>query len=372
MSDVLRGGIKTLGVPGVSGDFKLQLKRPKPKNAQNVPELVAKFGELKRKMIDLAKENESLKQQLIKAHETNSLLAQENTQLKQKASQVLDVEATIDQSIEELLSVADGMEEEKVVEPSKIPRPVRFSLAKKETPQATAKAPVTPVKIEPTMRGEVRPKASALSVTPTFITKTDNVPSPFEVVDLTLVKKGEQAVAPASSKSEVKKEDKPEVIVEVKEAPKPVEKPVVAPAITISQIVPQSVTTPAPFFPPILTTDSAKIDDSKKDKPTPTRVKLEAVNDAMMQDVAKYLLGTMALPEAEKKEKIVAFLNLDIMPKAFVTPNKESKPKDIIGDKVAKLSHLTEEEKARLYADLNTSIDDFFTKELTENGTLYI
>lgn len=355
MSDVLRGGVNTLGIPGATGDFKLQLKRPKAKNTQNVPELVAKFGELKRKMLDLARENESLKEQLLKAHETNSLLSQENTQLKQKQSQVLDVEATIDQSIEELLFAADGIDPPKVVEVSKIPRPVRFTLARKEAPpvaETPVAAPPTPT---PTMRGEVKVRSSTVSIPATPITKKENIPSPFEVVDLTLVKKDEPLNTPAS---EVRV-PVPKVVVPVVEAPAP--KPIEA-----------KVEKPVSFFPAVNILEENKLKVTLKEKPSNTKAKFEAVNDVTMEDVSKFLLGVKNLPAPDKKIKVIEFLNLDIMPKVFSPKPKENKPKDIVGDKVAKLTHLTEAEKARLYADLNTTIDDFYLKDLTSNGVLYI
>ncbi len=355
MSDVLRGGLNTLGVPGVTGDFKLQLKRPKAKNTKNVPELVAKFGELKRKMLELAQENESLKQQLIKTHETNSLLSQENALLKQKEAQIRDVEATIDESIEELLSATEEVEtqNEKPQFVSKIPRPVRFTLARKEVKQAPKVADIpsaTVTKREPTLRSEVRPKTSVVIPSPTPITKNENVPSPFEVVDLTLRKKDEAPVV--STPVQTSKEEVPE---------------------TKEVVVEKAKETPAPFFPTPNILEENKIIVAKKEKAEAAKIKLEAVNDVVMEDVKTFLLGTTGLPLDVQRNRVVEFLNLDIMPKQVpVATVVESKPKDVVGDKLAKLAHLSEVERSRLYADLNMTLEEFFAKNLTTEGVLYI
>ena len=349
MSDILRGGLNTLGVSNSAGDFKLQLKRPKAKITQNVPELVAKFGEVKRRMLDLARENESLKEQLLKAHTTNGQLAQENTQLKEKASQVLDVEATIDQSIEELLAVDTGAEEPTPVEVSKIPRPVRFGFAKKTVPLPPV-AQTKEVRAEPTMKNEMKVKNTNILNVPGTALKKESVPSPFEVVDLTLVKKDEPVILPVPSvKETIAETQDTKVVNPEKETLKKEE-------------------SPTPFFPAPNILEENKLAEVRKEKIVSSKAKLEAVSDATMEDVSKYIFAISMLPVENQKLAVAKFLNLDIMPKDFTTVKKDSVAKDIVGESVVKLKHLTEPEKARLYGDINISFEDFYMKSLMTDG----
>lgn len=428
MSDILRGGLYTSGSPATPGELKLQLKRPKAKNTQSIPELVAKFGELKRKILELTQENQSIKEQLIKAHQTNSLLAQENTKLKEKHSEVLDVEATIDESIEELLLAADDVlkgVEEKPVYVSKIPRPVRFSVAKKdlvnEVSEIKAIATVQEVKKPaPTMKTDVKIKSVAqtqpeptsqpektievpiqtpeVQVQPVVSTGpkgndtqkqfVDGIPSPFEVVDLTLVKKvgvgdGIRKDVPLSpnrgteqsSQTALSSATKPltSVVSSVLVAEKPAVKMSVEAVARQNSLTAKRMDVFAPKN--ILEENGALMDATvRKEKVVSTKTKLEAVNDAIIDDIRKYLLVTDALPTDAKKRAIVQFLNLDIMPKQVVAVpiEKTPEPKDEMGVAVMKLAHLTEVEKARLYTDLNMTVDEFYLKNLTSDGVVYL
>jgi hypothetical protein len=414
MSDVLRGGLNNFGVPSTNGDIKLQLKRPKAKNTQSIPELVAKFGELKRKILELTQENQSIKEQLIKAHETNSLLSQENTKLKEKHSEVLDVENTIDESIEELLSAADDVlkvAEEKPVYISKIPRPVRFSVAAK-APEIIddAKKEVKVVeevkKVVPTMKTEVKLKYSSAvqaSTVKTEITdekvdtstqkespveevlsksvskdiSSEAVLSPFEVVDLTLVKKDALPTKPQTSTPQTSISSATKPVTSVVSSISTKDKPISATSQQSS--LRQSVLTAnrMDVFAPknILEENGAVVEATiRKEKSVSTKSKLEAVDDSVIEDIRKYLLVTDNLALSDKKTAIVNFINLDIIPKqvqkAVVEQVKE--PADEIGVAVMKLAHLSEAEKARLYADLNMSVDDFYLKSLTTLGVTYL